>query len=242
MATVTAGFTPESLERFHNTMKYLRLSPQERNKTMQKILWRMKDNAKKNVTHQRTPDGTPWKPRLRKRKGVTANKMLKQRGKQINSKLERQGEQGRLHYADNEWAKISAVHQYGLRVDVEENKQDNARLKKLLEQNDQPATPKQAKRLKELGYKVSSGKRNKTGKLKYKKTSGKNIRQTLSRGRAGLLIRILEEKQGINIRRNLSSYKMTARPFLDENTQRNAEIITDELFKSFERSGVHLTL
>ena len=56
----------------------------------------------------------------------------------------------------------------------------------------------------------------------------------MSQGLAGLIIRMLEKKQGINTRRGLKSYKMAARPFLDEDEQRNAEIVTKELLKVFE--------
>ncbi|MBN6067871.1 phage virion morphogenesis protein [Aggregatibacter actinomycetemcomitans] len=227
----------DSVARVKRTLMYLRLTPQQRQKVMQKVLWRLKDNAKKNVSAQRDPDGKAWKPRKRQEKSARKNKMLKFRAKYLNSKIESQGDLGRLHYNDQKGAEIGAVHQKGLTVEVKQTAKEKAALEKLLAQNKQPATAKQAKRLKELGYTEATAKRGKNGKLKRKKATAKNIRATMSQGQAGLIIRLLEKKQGINTRRGLKSYKMTARPFLDENEQRNAEIVSKELLKAFE-SGI----
>ena len=80
----------------------------------------------------------------------------------------------------------------------------------------------------------------KKGKQKYKKIRMKAIRQSMTRGQAGLIIRMMEKKQGIETRRGLTSYKMAKRQFLDENENRNADIITEELLKGFEKAGYHL--
>lgn len=224
----------DSVARVKRTLMYLRLSPQQRQKLMQTVLWRLKDGAKKNVAAQKTPDGKAWEPRKRQEKSARKNKMLKFRAKYLNSKIENQGNQGRLHYADKKGGEIGAVHQKGLTVPTGQTAKEQAALKKLLEQNKQPATAKQAKRLKELGYTEATAKRGKNGKLKRKRATSKSIRSTMSQGQAGLIIRMLEKKQGINTRRGLKSYKMAARLFLDEDEQRNAEIVTKELLKVFE--------
>ncbi|MFQ1022506.1 phage virion morphogenesis protein [Avibacterium paragallinarum] len=238
---VTGGFTKETLKQFKSLANYFRLSPKIKQQTMQRVLWRLKRKTEQNVTRQQTPEGKPWKPRKKPRKGLK-NKMLRRRGQYLNSKLEFNGNQGRLTYTNKRSAQVAAIHQYGLEVTNIQNKQDKIHLERLLKQNNQKATPKQAKRLKELGYTVSTGKKLKNGKTKRKNASMKDITSRLSRGQAGLIIRMIEEKQGIKIRRGLRSYKMTKREFLDENEQRNAEVITEELFKAFERSGIHLTL
>ena len=154
----------DSVARVKRTLMYLRLSPQQRQKLMQTVLWRLKDNAKKNVTAQKTPDGKAWVPRKRQEKSARKNKMLKFRAKYLNSKIENQGNQGRLHYADKKGGEIGAVHQKGLTVATGQTAKEQAALKKLLEQNKQPATAKQAKRLKELGYTEATAKRGKNGK------------------------------------------------------------------------------
>lgn len=224
----------DSVARVKHTLMYLRLSPQQRQKVMQTVLWRLKDNAKKNIKAQKTPDGKAWEPRKRQKKSARKNKMLKFRAKYLNSKIENQGNQGRLHYADKKGGEIGAVHQKGLTVATGQTAKEQAALKKLLEQNKQPATQKQANRLKELGYTMTTGKRGKDGKLKRKTATNKYIKTSISKGQAGLIIRLLEKKQGINTRRGLKSYKMAARPFLDEDEQRNAEIVTKELLKAFK--------
>ena len=201
---------------------------------MQTVLWRLKDNAKKNIKAQKTPDGKAWEPRKRQKKSARKKKMLKFRAKYLNSKIENQGNQGRLHYADKKGGEIGAVQQKGLTVATGQTAKEQAALKKLLEQNKQPATQKQANRLKELGYTMTTGKRGKDGKLKRKTATNKYIKTSISKGQAGLIIRLLEKKQGINTRRGLKSYKMAARPFLDEDEQRNAEIVTKELLKAFK--------
>ncbi|THA14545.1 phage virion morphogenesis protein [Rodentibacter pneumotropicus] len=237
---ILMGLKPESIERLKRTLLYMRLTPRIRNQVMQKVLWRLKDNSEKNVSHQQSPTGRPWKPRKKKLKGgVRVNKMLKKRASTLNSKIEQQGERGVLNYTDEKGGEIGAIHQYGLEVPVEQTKKDKKALEKLLAQNDKPATPQQARRLRELGYKIGNG-TTKTGKKKYRKARIKDIKNGMSRGQAGLIIRMMEEKQDINIRRGLTSYKMAKRPFLDEDEKRNADIITEELLKGFQKMGYHL--
>jgi phage virion morphogenesis protein len=237
---ILMGLKPDTVEKLKHTLLYLRLTPKMRNQVMQKVLWRLKDNAEKNVSHQQSPDGKAWTPRKKKLKGgVRKNKLLKKSAVNLNSKLEQQGERGKLFYTEPKWAEVRAIHQYGLEVPVEQTTKDKKILKKLLEENHKPATPQQAHRLKELGYQVRNGK-TKKGKQKYKKIRMKTIRQSMTRGQAGLIIRMMEKKQGIEIRRGLTSYKMAKRQFLDENENRNADIITEELLKGFEKAGYHL--
>ena len=109
----------------------------------------------------------------------------------------------------------------------------------MLAQNNQPATPQQARRLRELGYQVRNGK-TKTGKQKYKKVRLKAFDKPCHVDKLVLIIRMMEKQKGINIRRGLASYKMAKREFLDENPKRNADIITEELLKGFEKAGYHL--
>lgn len=234
MTQIAFRLKSDSVARVKRTLMYLRLSPQQRQKLMQTVLWRLKDGAKKNIKAQKTPDGKAWEPRKRQKKSARKKKMLKFRAKYLNSKIENQGNQGRLHYADKKGGEIGAVHQKGLTVATGQTAKEQAALKKLLEQNKQPATQKQANRLKELGYTMTTGKRGKDGKLKRKTATNKYIKTSISKGQAGLIIRLLEKKQGINTRRGLKSYKMAARPFLDEDEQRNAEIVTKELLKAFK--------
>lgn len=230
-----AGFKSGEIERIKNTLKYLNLTPKLRKDVLQRVLWRMKDNAKQAVSQQRTPDGKPWAPRKRKLQGgVRQNKLLKLRAKRLNSKVEQQAKIGRLHYSESKDGEIGAIHQYGLPVSTAPTEKDKAILEKLKAQNHEPATPKQARRLKELGYQVSNGK-TKHGKRKFKKVRMKTIKETMSRGQAGLIIRLMEKKQGKQ-KPQKAMYEMPARPFLDENEQRNAEIITKQLLKVFEEA------
>lgn len=233
------GFTPETLKRFQRTLGYLRLPPQTRKQLMQKILWRLKDRAKKNVTAQQNPDGSSWEERKKKVKGgKLKQKMLRKGAVFLDSKIENAGDVGRLHYGKEDTAGIFYIHHTGATVPVKQTEEEKAQLKKVLASTKEPATSAQIKRLKELGYQVAVGKY-KSGKVKYKTVSRNS---GLNQGKAGIIIRYLEEKQGINIRRGLSSYKMAKRQFLDDDESRNADIITEEIFKAFEKEGIHLTL
>lgn len=60
---ILMGLKPDTVEKLKHTLLYLRLTPKMRNQVMQKVLWRLKDNAEKNVSHQQSPDGKAWTPR-----------------------------------------------------------------------------------------------------------------------------------------------------------------------------------
>ena len=91
---------------------------------------------------------------------------------------------------------------------------------------------RQAKKLKDLGYTVANGK-TKNGKAKRRKPTLSEIRSTLSRAKASLIIRKLEEKNGINLSRHLTQWIIPTekRPFLDTREEENAKIILAEIQK-----------
>ncbi len=222
--SILMGLKPGTVEKLKHTLLYLRLTPKMRNQVMQKVLWRLKKNAKKNVSHQQSPEGKTWTPRKKKLKGgVRKNKLLKESAANLNSRLEQQGERGKLFYENLNQQRPARLHN-SLKMPVEQTEKDKKALKKLLAQNHKPATPKTSTSLRELGYQVRNGK-TKTGKQKYKKVRLKSIQQTMSRGQAGLIIRMMEKRRNKQAQ-GFVSYKMPKREFLDENPKRNADIIT----------------
>lgn len=45
--SILMGLKPGTVEKLKHTLLYLRLTPKMRNQVMQKVLWRLKKNAKK---------------------------------------------------------------------------------------------------------------------------------------------------------------------------------------------------
>ncbi|CWX51296.1 hypothetical protein [Haemophilus influenzae] len=73
----------------------------------------------------------------------------------------------------------------------------------------------------------------KNGKAKRRKPTLSEIRSTLSRAKASLIIRKLEEKNGMNLSRHLTQWIIPTekRSFLDTREEENAKIILAEIQK-----------
>lgn len=156
----------------------------------QRLLWRIAKlgvitAAKRNARNQADPDGQPWAKRKRGKK-----KMLRQLPKLLHVKempdigavrIYLQG--GKYQNAGKSVAAglIGAVHQGGASI------QGNAGTTPRPSNQDKPANPRQARKLRKLGYKVWRGKR-------YAKATAKEITEKMSMAQAGLLIRKLSGK------------------------------------------------
>lgn len=221
MSGILAGLTKASYNQLKRDLKILSLSKSKKKELFQRVTWRIKDKAKKSVSRQQDPDGTPWKPRK-----VGKGKMLKHRAKFLNSKISN-GNRATIGYKNKETSIISAEHQYGLDSKLKENKKATEEQKaKLLATKNDPCSDPQAKKLRDLGYQI----RLKGGKKK--RANLREIKTRLTKGQAGLLIRLLKNNHSDNRQKAVNGkIKMEKRTFLDENVQRNAEIMTQELDK-----------
>lgn len=230
MARMFMGFTRESIKRFENTLDYMQLSPKAKEAIMIKVLRRLKDRAKKNVSSQKTPDGKPWEPRRKAVKGgKRAQKMLKKGAQYLSTKIEQLGEVGRMNYTQPRTGRIFAEHHHGAEIKTKDDAAGKYKsAKRIAEERKEQATPKQIKRLKELGYTVSG--KTKTGRKKQLKPNRNNI----NKAQAGIIIRYLEKKNGISRKGNKFT-QLPKRPFLDTDQKRNADIITQVLFEAFEK-------
>lgn len=156
-------------------------------KKRQRLLWRIAKlgiivAAKRNQRNQAAPDGTPWP--LRKRgKG----KMLKGLPKLLAVREMPEIQAVRIYLKGGNYRNgtkpiaaglVGAVQQNGASIKM------NASSAPRKPQANRPALPRQAKKLRALGYKMRQGKR-------WMKPSSKKIIETLSMAQAGLLIKKL---------------------------------------------------
>jgi len=192
------------LKALRKQLDSLELTPKKR----QRLLWRLAKYglmpaAKRNVRNQAGPDGDKWEGRQTKRKG----KMLRNMPKllHIREMPEIDGVRVYLSGGDyrNEKKAISAgtvgyVQQNGMSVTINRRQVEKKNRVASL-----PASTRQAKRLRALGYKVKKGKR-------WRKPAFREIQESMSMAKAGLLIRKLSGKAV----KTSWSVDLPARPFL----------------------------
>ncbi|AIA71415.1 phage virion morphogenesis protein [Pectobacterium atrosepticum] len=161
----------------------LELPPKKR----QRLLWRIAKlgvivAAKRNQRNQTSPDGQPWAPRKRGK-----GKMLRQLPKLLHVREMPQIDAVRIYLQGGQYKNgqvpvsaglIGAVHQGGASFSMSADRAPRP------DQRNRPALPRQAKKLRALGYKMRKGNR-------YVKASSKYILDTLSMAQAGLLIKKL---------------------------------------------------
>ncbi|MGK0603020.1 hypothetical protein [Yokenella regensburgei] len=174
----------KQLSQLRETLAAADLSPKKR----QRLLWRMAKlgiivAAKRHQREQAAPDGTPWAPRKRGK-----GKMLKglPRLLAVREMPEIQGVRIYLKGGNYRNGKkpiaaglVGAVQQDGASIRMSASSAPRK------PQANQPALPRQAKRLRALGYKVRQGKR-------WVKPSSKKIMESMSMAQAGLVIRKLK--------------------------------------------------
>ncbi|MFU2123108.1 phage virion morphogenesis protein [Gallibacterium anatis] len=215
MTARVSGFTSSSYRKIKRTLKALNLPTQKQKEVLKLTLWRIKGEAKKNITAQRTPDGKQWQSR----KSDSKKKMLRRRGRLLTI-TSNNGKEAVLGYRNKKEGELAALHHYGQQKTVV-TKAELEELRAWHSGNGEMCTEHQAIRLRSLGYQL----KNKKGKLV--KPSKGAIMATVSKGRAGILIRMLKrEKTG-----NKSKKGTPARPALNTDTQHNAEILTEVVEK-----------
>lgn len=214
---MTTGLTPDSIKAFLRDMEILSLPAKKKREIVIRAIQTIKKRAVSTASHQQSPEGNAWKPR----KNGTA-KMLRRIAKLANSRAEG-NHQARLFYKNKRTGEIATEHQEGLdhhftKAEWKGNANESGNGK-------EAATPRQAKKLRDLGYAVKT--RGKKGS-RLKKLSIREIRQTLTRDRAGLIIRKMENK---GTGQGLTKWVIPTekRPFLDEREAQNAQIVTDML-------------
>ncbi|MDL9983984.1 hypothetical protein [Providencia rettgeri] len=170
----------EALKRFD-------LPPKKR----QRLLWRIAKYgviaaAKRNVRNQQTPEGEPWP----QRQGNWRKKMLRNMPKVLHIKELPETESVRIYLKGGKYRNgkkqipagvVGYSQQHGINVTVNKSSFKSGRDKT------RPATKKQAKKLRALGYKERKGKG-------WRKPPVKAIESGMSFAKAGLLIRTLSDE------------------------------------------------
>lgn len=186
MTIIQGDLSRQQLRKLHEALASVGLPDKKR----QRLLWRIAKlgiivAAKRNQRNQAAPDGTPWTPRKRGK-----GKMLRGLPKLLAVRELPQIKAVRIYLRGGSYRNgptpvaaglIGAVHQRGSSMTV---KAENA---PRLDQSNRPALPRQAKKLRALGYKVRKGKR-------LVKPSSRQIIETMSMAQAGLLIRKLSDR------------------------------------------------
>lgn len=184
---ISGGLDPAQFKKLQETLKQLDLPQKKR----QRLLWRIAKYgviaaAKRNVRNQQTPDGQQWE----QRKGNWRKKMLRNMPKLLHIREMPETESVRIYLKGGKYRNgkkdipagvVGYSQQHGMSVSISKSSFKAQR------DNSRKATKKQAKRLRELGYKVRKGKG-------WRKPAIKDIEGAMSFTQAGLLIRILSDE------------------------------------------------
>ncbi|HGK4849060.1 TPA: phage virion morphogenesis protein [Yersinia enterocolitica] len=184
---INGELSKKQLTELQQALKRLELPPQKR----QRLLWRLAKYgvivaAKRNVRNQQSPDGTPWQGRQTNQRG----KMLRNMPKLLHIREMPEISAVRLYlqgggYRNGEKPVPAGVVGYGQQNGMHVTINRSAVAKSV--PPERPATIKQAKKLRALGYRVKKGKR-------WRKPPYKEIIENMRFAQAGLLIKKLSGK------------------------------------------------
>lgn len=176
-------------------------------KKRQRLLWRMASlgiipASKRHARNQTSPDGQPWEPRQRGKKkmllGLAKLLKVKELPEQEAVRIYLQGGDHQSGGKRMPAGYIGAVHDAGATI-----KASAANYKSQPSQAGQKATKRQAKKLRELGFKVKWGERRVKPAVSY-------ITAQMSRAQAGYLIKKLSKAE----KKNAWTITLPSRVFL----------------------------
>lgn len=187
---ISGQLNQSQFDKLREALKQHDLTPQKR----QKLLVRLAKSGvigatKRNIKKQQSPDGEPWEAR----KGKCRKKMLSNMPKLLKIKELPETDSVRIYLGGGTYRNgnkpvsagvVGYSQQNGNRATVKKSSISNINSKRNKELK---ASKKQAKRLRELGYKVRKGK-------VWKKPSIKGIEADMTFWQAGLLIRMLGDE------------------------------------------------
>ena len=217
---ISAEIDKKGVEQFLHDLELLSLPKERKREILIRSLQLLKKASVKQANSQSAPTGGSWKPRK-----VGTAKMLRRIAKLFNSKAE--NNDGTLFYKNNRTGEIAEQHQYGLPQEFKATEQSGRNYRT----GSDPATLRQAKKLRDLGYAKRIGK-------KTKRLSIKEIQDQLTIDQAGVIIRKMQNKGSIS--QGLKSWLIPTekRPFLDEREHENAKIITAVITKYLADNGI----
>lgn len=198
-------------------LHFLKLTPAKQKRLHRALARKTRTLSRKRIREQRNIDGSPWD----RRKGKSRKKMLKGMSKGMiaagNAK------RGLIYYKDNTTGRVARIHQDG--IDQSFTPSKAKRNKRPGEPDyDANATQAQARALLDEGYMVR-----KRGKAR-RKPSQRWIRQNLTVGQAGLILRVLRGKPA---KKNWTIH-MPERSFLGVSRE-DVGVLYDEIIKQMAK-------
>ena len=173
--------TVKSKRSNNDQLALLRLTPRKRQRVLRAAGRRVRRDSRSRLKLQKGLNGRRWKGRS----DGSKKRMLRKLGRRLIVKTT--SDQADVTFGNNLTGKIARLHQEGI-----DQTMTAGNMEKIHGQVDykEPATRKQAKALREAGYKI----RKKRGSG-WKSPSLKWIVTNLSNGKAGLILRILLDKE-----------------------------------------------
>lgn len=162
-------------------IKLLQLPPAKRKRLMGQVVRKVRTASRKRLRTQQGLNGAPWAPR----KDGSKKKMLRKVGKSMKTYY--QADSGKVAFDGTAIGRIANAHQKGL-----DEVMTADRMRRIHGDPDYsaPATTAQAKALRAEGYKA----RKKSGKG-YRNTSIREIKETLTQGKAGIILRLMRDSE-----------------------------------------------
>lgn len=189
--SIQGQLNAEQLKALRAKLKDLELPQKKR----QRLLWRIAKYgvivaSKRNIRKQSNPDGEAWQGRH----GNYRKKMLRNMPKMMHIREMPEKEMVRIYLSGGNYRNgnnpvdagvVGYSQQNGMTAKISRKSAQDSNISQGAQ--DKKATPKQAKKLRALGYKVKKGKR-------WKKPALKEITENMRFFQAGLLIRKLSGK------------------------------------------------
>lgn len=209
MASPFVGIDARGVLGVREQLALLRLEPRLRRRLLNNVTKRLRTMSRKRIRSQQNLDGSPFATRKNPEPGQ--KKMEAGLGKllQVTSLTP---EQAVLGWKNNLTSWVAAQQHNG--ATERRTAQQMRRWNKVDEGS--MSTPKQAKRLRRLGFKVRQA-----GKKRLSRPAVAWILEHVSYMQAGLLIRILDEEQGESTGADSWEIKLPKRQFLGANSNRD---------------------
>ncbi|WP_409312713.1 phage virion morphogenesis protein [Pseudomonas putida] len=209
MASPFVGIDARGVLGVREQLALLRLEPRLRRRLLNNVTKRLRTMSRKRIRSQQNLDGSPFAARKNPEPGQ--KKMEAGLGKllQVTSLTP---DQAVLGWKNNLTSWVAAQQHNG--TTERRTAQQMRRWNKVDEGS--MSTPKQAKRLRRLGFKVRQA-----GKKRLSRPAVAWILEHVSYMQAGLLIRILDEEQGESTGADSWEIKLPKRQFLGANSNRD---------------------
>ncbi|HDS1696314.1 MULTISPECIES: phage virion morphogenesis protein [unclassified Pseudomonas] len=209
MASPFVGIDARGVLGVREQLALLRLEPRLRRRLLNNVTKRLRTMSRKRIRSQQNLDGSPFAARKNPEPGQ--KKMEAGLGKllQVTSLTP---DQAVLGWKNNLTSWVAAQQHNG--ATERRTAQQMRRWNKVDEGS--MSTPKQAKRLRRLGFKVRQA-----GKNRLSRPAVAWILEHVSYMQAGLLIRILDEEQGESTGADSWEIKLPKRQFLGANSNRD---------------------